>query len=218
MAVTSARSWCVTCGISALAAPRLAAATCAKRLIGSSVTGPYWLWSTSQYEVSPAGPAVGLPPSRSSSAMLVRPRSLASFSKSMPFSRARARTDGGAMMSLMSAPLPAGRDVLGFHELKHAFMPAFTAQARLLYATEGGGGVADQATVEADHAVFEPLTDLQRAFHIFGEDIGDKAVFGVIGAADDLVLVLEGLNGRDRAEDFVMHAVRILRHVRQNGG
>src|SRR6056297_659369 len=218
MAVTSARSWCVTCGISALAAPRLAAAICAKRLIGSSVTGPYWLWSTSQYEVSPAGPAAGLPPSRSSRAMLVRPRSLASFSKSMPFSKARARTDGGAMMSLMSAPLPAGRDVLGFHELKHAFMPAFTAQARLLHATEGGGGVADQTTVQADHAVFKPLADLKRAFEVFGENIGDKAVFGVIGAADDLCLVLEGLDRGDRAEDFVMHAFGIFRDVGQNGG
>src|SRR6056297_2161821 len=216
MAVTSARSWCVTCGISALAAPRLAAATCAKRLIGSSVTGPYWLWSTSQYEVSPAGPAAGLPASRSSRAMVVRPRSLASFSISMPFSRARARTDGGAMMSLISAPLPTGRDVLRFHELKHAFMPAFTAQARLLHATEGRGGVADQTTVQADHAIVQPLADLQSALHVFREDIGDKAIFGVIGAADHLVLIGEGLDRRNGPEDFVMHAVRILRHVRQN--
>src|SRR6056297_3709301 len=148
--------------------------------------------------------------------MLVRPRSLASFSKSMPFSRARARTDGGAMMSLMSAPLPAGRDVLGFHELKHAFMPAFTTQARLLHATEGGGGVADQPAVQADHAVFEPFADLKRAFEVFGENIGDKTVFGVIGAAYDLFLVLEGLDCCNRAEDLVADAFGILGDVRED--
>src|SRR6056297_3094673 len=148
--------------------------------------------------------------------MLVRPRSLASFSKSMPFSKARARTDGGAMMSLMSAPLPAGRDVLGFHELKHTFMPAFTPQARLLHATEGGGWVADQPTVQADHAVFEPFTDLQGAFHVSGKNIGNKAVFGIICTLDDIFLVPKGLNGRDRTEYFVMHTFGIFGDVRQN--
>jgi hypothetical protein len=60
----------------------------------------------------------------------------------------------------MSAPLPAGRNVLRFHELKHAFMPAFTAKAGLFDASKGRGGVRHEATVQADHTVFELFTDL----------------------------------------------------------
>src|SRR6056297_34031 len=150
--------------------------------------------------------------------MLVRPRSLASFSNSMPFSRARARTEGGAMMSLISAPLPAGRDVRGFHEFEHAFMPTLAAQAGLLDPAEGRRRIADQPAIEANHAVFQPLANLHGALEIAREDIGDKAILGGVGPGDDFVLVLEGLDRGHGAEDLVMYAIGILGHVRQDGG
>jgi hypothetical protein len=104
--------------------------------------------------------------------------------------------EGLAEISLMAAS-PLRRDVLGFHELEHPFMPALAAEARLLGAAEGRAGVRDEAAVEADHPVVEPLADLHRALEIAAEDIGDQPVFGVIGAADRVVLVGEGLDRGD---------------------
>src|SRR6056297_1735492 len=99
--------------------------------------------------------------------MVLRPRRCARASMSTPFSRARRRVEGLAIMSVMRAPSPTCRNVLGFHEFQHAFVPAFTAKARLLGAAERGGRVRDEAAVQADHSVIQPFADLHRALEIF---------------------------------------------------
>ena len=73
----------------------------------------------------------------------------------------------------------------------------------------GAAGVGDEALVEADHAGLERLADAQRALEVAGVDVGDEAVLGVVGGGDRLVLVDEGRDRRDRAEDLLAeHAAR----------
>ena len=50
--------------------------------------------------------------------------------------------------------LPLGRDVLGFLELEHAFLPAFATQARLLDAAERCRRIGHEAAIQSDHAKF----------------------------------------------------------------
>ena len=67
----------------------------------------------------------------------------------------------------------------------------------------GAAGSRDQAAVEADHAGLEPLADPQAAGEVAGVDVGDQAVLGVVGQPDRLVLVGEGDDRGDRAEDLL---------------
>src|SRR5919106_6248467 len=89
--------------------------------------------------------------------------------------------------------------VLVLQELVDADASAFAAQAGLLDAAEGRGGVGDQSGVEADHAAFEAFGDAQGAVEVLGEQVGGQAEFGVVGGGDGLVFVVEGEDGGDGA-------------------
>src|SRR5579884_2860590 len=107
--------------------------------------------------------------------------------------------------------------VLGLEVLLDALGTALAAEARLLDAAEGGGGVGDHALIESDHAGLEPLGYAQSSLEVAGEDVGDEAVLGVIRGGDRLVLVVEALHRGDRAEDLLAEKVGVLGHVGQHG-
>jgi hypothetical protein len=77
---------------------------------------------------------------------------------------------------------------------------ALAAEAALLDAAERGRRVGNDAAVEADHAGFEPLGNLQTLPQV----IGDETVLGVVRGLYGLVDRLEGGDRRNRAEDFVI--------------
>src|SRR5262249_28832003 len=98
---------------------------------------------------------------------------------------------------------PRHRDVLRLQKLHHPFVRPFAADARLLHAAEWGGRVGDQTAVEADHAEVELLGDAHAAIHVFGVEVGDQTVFGVVCALDHLALGFEALYRRHRTEDLL---------------
>ncbi len=51
------------------------------------------------------------------------------------------------MTSGILLTLPAGGNILSFHEFKHAFMPAFTSQARSFNTAEGRCRIRNQPPV-----------------------------------------------------------------------
>src|SRR5262245_16298129 len=99
---------------------------------------------------------------------------------------------------------PIHRYVLRLQELHQPLMRAFAADAGLLHATERRRRIGDEAAIEPDHAKVELFGDAHAAAQVLGVEIGDQAIFSVIGAADDLVLGLEGLQRRDRPEDLLV--------------
>src|ERR1051325_8297769 len=92
--------------------------------------------------------------------------------------------------------------VLVLQELVDADASAFAAQAGLLDAAEGRGGVGDESGVDADHAAFEAFCDTQGTVEVLGEQVGGQTEFGVVGGGDGLVLGLEGADRGDGAEDL----------------
>src|ERR1700722_12243194 len=86
-------------------------------------------------------------------------------------------------MSALSLSLsPTHRHVLRLHELHHALVSAFAADAALLGAAERCGGIGDEPAVEPDHAEVELFRHPQPTAQVLGVEIGDEAVFGVVGA------------------------------------
>src|SRR6516225_2287330 len=95
---------------------------------------------------------------------------------------------------------PRHRNVLGLGELHEAFMRAFAAEPGLIDAAERRRRIRHQTAIESDHTEVEFLRHPHAAAQVLGIEIGDKAVFGVVGAGDDFVLRFEGLNRRYRPE------------------
>src|ERR1017187_8202828 len=94
--------------------------------------------------------------------------------------------------------LPRHRHILRLEKFHHALVRAFAAEAGLLGAAERRRRIGDKAAVQADHAEIELFRNAHAAAQVLGEQIGHKAVFGVVGALDRFVLGLEALN---RAND-----------------
>src|SRR5262249_28641322 len=112
---------------------------------------------------------------------------------------------------------PRHRDVLGLHELHQPFVGALAADAGLLHAAEGSGGIRNETAVETDHAEIELLRDAHAATQILGVEIGDEPVFGVVGALDRLVIGPKRLDRRYRAENLLAQHVGAIRHVVEHG-
>src|SRR5829696_2145680 len=90
------------------------------------------------------------------------------------------------VLSDMVSSLEVDGYVLRLQVLLDALYTSFAAEARVLDAAEGGGGVGDHALVEADHARFDALADAQGTLEITGVDVGHEAVFGVVGGGDGI--------------------------------
>jgi hypothetical protein len=87
--------------------------------------------------------------------------------------------------------------VLRLEVLVDPFLASLTTKSRVLDPAEGGGGVGDQALVEADHAGLETLADPQGPFETLGIDVGDQAIDRVVGGGDRLVVMVEADDGGD---------------------
>ena len=110
-----------------------------------------------------------------------------------------AAAPGGAVLARLAVQPPAVRsgrpagrsellgvgvgdaDVLGGGVLVDAFGAAFAAQAGLLDAAERGGGVGDDAGVEADHAELDLLGHAEQPVEVLRVDVGGQAVLGGVG-------------------------------------
>ena len=77
----------------------------------------------------------------------------------------------------------------------------------MLPAAERGGGVRDDADVEAHHAGLELLDHALAAGEVLGEHVGDEAVLGVVREAHGLVLGRRTGRSRARAEDLLAQDV-----------
>src|SRR5882762_1254535 len=81
-----------------------------------------------------------------------------------------------------SMKLPRHRHVLRLEKLHQSFVGAFAADAGLLHAAEGRGGIGDEAAVQADHAELELLGYAHAAREVLGVEIRDQPILGVVGA------------------------------------
>src|ERR1700761_1981258 len=135
-------------------------------------------------------------------------------------SRAIVPTAAAARRGRPPAPLrsDADRDVFGVEVLLDALVPALAPEAGLLDAAERRLGVGDDALIEADHAGLQPFADADRAFQVAGEDVGDQAIFGVVGGRDRLLLLGEAEHRGDRAEDLLLPELGVLRDAGEHGG
>src|SRR5580700_9526903 len=119
---------------------------------------------------------------------------------------------GSPLWSLVQGGLALERrdgvdDGLGFLELGDGQGPAQAADAALLEATLGEAVVDRRPRVGPDGAGLELAADPSAGVEVAGEDAGREAVFGGVGAGDGVGLGVEDLEGRDRAERFLLHDV-----------
>jgi len=101
-------------------------------------------------------------------------------------------------------------------EISESFEPvtrAFAADARLLDAAEGDRRTGDFHTVDGDHAILQRAAHACLAGAVLGDDIGDEAVFGGVGAADDFGFVIKRCHGCDRSKSLFAHDQRVVRHI-----
>src|SRR6516225_11097674 len=104
-------------------------------------------------------------------------------------------------------PLPvdaAHAEVFDLEELLDAVFRAFAADAAFLHAAEGRDLGRDDALVDADDAVFEAFGDGPDAADVAAVEIGGAAKFGVVGDLDRLVVGLEAVERRHRAEGLLL--------------
>ena len=81
-------------------------------------------------------------------------------------------------------------------ELLDAVFRAFAADPAFLHAAERGDLGRDDALVDADDAVFEPLGDELDAADVTAVEIGGETEFGVVGHLDRLIVGLEAVGWR----------------------
>src|SRR5450631_376515 len=86
------------------------------------------------------------------------------------------------------AGLPLHRDVLRLEIVEHAVVTALAADSALLRATEGRRRIADQATVQADHAKLQRFADPKAACQISGVDVADQSMLGRVRVPERLRL------------------------------
>src|SRR5690606_23632581 len=122
-----------------------------------------------------------------------------------------------ALITFASEAEAADADIFGVEIILDALMPTLAAEAGLLDATERRLGRGDDAFIDADHAVFQPLHDAEGAAEIAGVEIAGEAVFGVVGEIHRLLLGLEAEDGRDRAEDLFLGETHLRRRPGDHG-
>src|SRR6516164_4864849 len=118
-------------------------------------------------------------------------------------------------------PLPvdaAHAEVFDFEEFLDAVLRAFAADAAFLHAAEGGDLGRDDAFVDADDAVFEPLGDAPDAADVAAIEIGGEPEFGVVGHLDGFVVGFEAVERRDRAKGLLLGDDHVGRHIGQYRG
>src|SRR5215211_1331383 len=141
---------------------------------------------------------------------------MVSFPLVCPASAPPARA--GASRSSPTRALEVDCHVLRLEVLFDAFRAAFTAEAGVLDAAEGGGGVGDHALVEAYHACLETLADAQGPLKVAGVDVGHEAVFCVVGGGYGLLFRIEGGDRGHGAEDLLLEERRVVGNIVEDGG
>src|SRR5262245_26348750 len=88
-------------------------------------------------------------------------------------------------------------------------MSHLASPARLLVAAEWQRGVEDVVAVDPDGSGAQTVRDAMRATEIPGEDAGCKAIRGVVGASDKIVVrILERYRGHHGSKE--LHMRRLL--------
>src|SRR5262249_21353726 len=108
--------------------------------------------------------------------------------------------------------------VLDLQELFDPVLRAFTAQAGLLYAPEGGHFGGDQAGVDADNAGFESFGDPPDAGDVASVEVGGQAEFSVVGQGDGFRFALETEQRRHGPEGLFASEGHFRGDVGEDGG
>jgi hypothetical protein len=95
-------------------------------------------------------------------------------------------------------------DVLGLGVLQVALLAELAADPGLLVAAKGVPGVEQVVVVDPDGAGAQALGDPDGPGRVAAPDGAGQAVGGVVGDGDRLVVVVEGDDGQDRAEDLLL--------------
>src|SRR6516162_7094675 len=110
----------------------------------------------------------------------------------------------------------AHAEVFDLEEFLDAVFRAFAADAAFLHAAKRGDLGRDDAFVDADDAVFEPLGDPPDAADVAAVEIRGETEFGVVGHLDRLVVGFEAVERGDRAEGFLLGDDHVGRHIGQH--
>src|SRR5437763_3327006 len=116
-----------------------------------------------------------------------------------------------------SAVDAAHAQVLHLEEVLDAVFRALAADAAFLHAAEWRDLGRDDAFVDPDDAVFEGFGNAPDAADVAAVEIGGETEFGVVRHPDRLVLALEAVERRDRAESLFPRDDHIGRHIGQHG-
>lgn len=95
-------------------------------------------------------------------------------------------------------------DSLDVGVVRQGVLAELSADTGLAEATEGHVVVELVVAVDPDGTGVESVGDVESALRVLGEDGGGKAVDGVVGNSDDVVLVLELGDDDDWAEDLFL--------------
>src|SRR5262245_39176432 len=114
--------------------------------------------------------------------------------------------------------LPAHRYVLGFEKLHHALVRTLPADTALLGAAERRGRIGHEPAVKPDHAVIELFRYPHAAAEVFGIEIRDKAVLGVVRPPDHFILGPEYLDSGYRPENLLVQHGGAVGHAGKYGG
>src|SRR5689334_10375648 len=106
--------------------------------------------------------------------------------------------DTGRVWSVRSKP---HEDRLSVHIGFDALPAALVAPAGLLVAAEGQRLVGRQRAVDPDQARLDALGQAMRTADVLGPDGRRQAIFGVVGPAEDFLLLVEGDHRADGPED-----------------
>src|SRR5215212_3283448 len=165
---------------------------------------------------SPANPCHSRKPSRA------RPTAASTSSREETCISSMSSPVAGLMTRIVLSDMVSSLEVDGYvlrlQVLLDALYTSFAAEARVLDAAEGGGGVGDHALVEADHARFDALADAQGTLEITGVDVGHETVLGVVGGGDGILFRIEGGHGGYGAEDLLLEERRVGGDVVEDGG
>src|SRR4051812_38768281 len=112
----------------------------------------------------------------------------------------------------------ADRGIFDFEETLDAVFRTLAADAGLLHAAEGRDLGGDDALIDADDAVFEAFHGAKDAADIARIEIGGEPVFGVVGHADGVLILLEAKQCDHRSEDLLARHGHLGRDIAHNGG
>ena len=82
-------------------------------------------------------------------------------------------------------------------------MATLTIDRALLGATERGGRITGEASVQTEHAKLQRFADAQATRQVYGVDVAHEPMLGGVGESDRLHLTLKGHDGDGRAEEVL---------------